>query len=289
MKRSGVTIIGLGALGKSLTQAFLNADIPVKSIFNRTGYRASQLADENEIAIANSFPEDASQLGTPIFLTVPDGAISEVSYRVAQLSDDLSGKKIVHCSGNEMSSILSAVKKKGAAIASMHPLQTFSAASSADDFQNIYCSLEGDAEVLPVLEKLAAAIGAKTVRVSGEQKSHLHAAAVMASNYIVTLLDASAEIGELSGLNRKKVQQLINPLVQTAIQNGQKASFEKAISGPIARGDVETVQQHLKLLEKSPKLRTFYAQLGLQTVGKVEETMGIDKGSAEKLYQILGE
>ena len=289
MNIKGISIIGLGALGQPLTQAFLANDLPVKSIFNRTESLASKFAAGTRIKTTASFPEHADQLGDLIFLTVPDGLIPELAESLAKCPGDFTDKSFVHCSGNEPASLLSRLRDRGGHIASMHPLQTFSAASSADDFQDIYCSLQGDREVLATLEGLAATIGAQTIRVTGRQKSHLHAAAVMASNYMVTLLDSSAEIGALSGLDRQKVQQLLAPLIQTTVHNVGQASFGEAISGPIARGDIETVQQHLDLLKSAPKIRKLYSRLGLETLDKMEAATEISSTSAQKLRQLLKE
>src|SRR5699024_1014118 len=115
-----------------------------------------------------------------------------------QLSDDFSHSCFVHCSGNESANILEPLQKKGAYIASMHPLQTFNQDSGAEAFSDIYFSLQGDSELLSTLRKVAEKLGANTIKINSRQKAHLHAAAVMASNYLMTLIDDSVQITSMA-------------------------------------------------------------------------------------------
>lgn len=287
MKIPGITIIGLGALGSALAEAFAHHNLELKSVYNRDQQRAQAVAGNHKIATVSSFPSEAGQLGKLVFLTVSDAAIAETADKLAKLRGSLSGRTFVHCSGNESAAILDRLKEKGARTASMHPLQTFTNHSAVADFNNIYFSLQGDDLVFPMLKNIAKLLGAETLTVNEEQKSHLHAAAVIASNYLITLLNAATETGSLSGLDEKQVRKALYPLIGTTLENLQSTSFKEAISGPIARGDVETVHKHVQLLDNQKDLRTLYTVLGLQTVRKAKETGKLEQAPAEEIRRLL--
>src|SRR5690625_886762 len=288
METPDITVIGLGALGTVLCRALVRRGAELKSVFNRTPGKALEVvSSRNRTTVASSFPEGPDQLGGLVFLTVSDAAIAETAAKLSHISGDLSGKTFVHCSGNESAAVLDELKVKGARTASMHPLQTFSVHSVPADFNNIYFSLQGDPAAFPTLERIAGLLGARTLTVDERQKAHLHVAAVIASNYLITLIDASTETGSLGGMDKEQVREALYPLVQTSLKNMKSASFEEAVSGPIARGDIETVKHHLQLLEQRKELKAFYAALGLQTVEKAEETGKLEQAFADKLRALF--
>lgn len=281
-----ISIIGLGALGRTLARACVYNNLAVESVFNRTQYRAQETAAALDIETAGSFPQEARQLGTLVFVTVSDAAIASVSKQLAALAPNFSGTTVVHCSGNESAEVLSILKEKGAHIASMHPLQTFTENSGAQTFANIYCSLQGDRACLPMLNQLAERLGARTIEITADQKSRLHAAAVFASNYLVTLLEASVAAAG-PGIEGAQLKQALLPLVETTLQNVKDQSFSKALSGPIKRGDIQTVQNHLGLLEGNEELLELYRLMGRRTIRLAEEDGSLDNASAAMLNQLL--
>ncbi|MDZ7680123.1 MAG: DUF2520 domain-containing protein [Fodinibius sp.] len=113
---------------------------------------------------------------------------------------------------------------------------------------------------------MAQRLGANTLEVTADQKSQLHAAAVLASNYLVTLLNASVEVGAGQGLSSTKVKEALLPLVKTSLQNASDQPLDEALSGPIKRGDITTIEKHLALLDDRPELKSLYCVLGLETV-----------------------
>lgn len=281
-----VSVIGIGGLGRALTNTLFDRDIPVKSIFNRSE-GPLQLAEQLEIEIAGSFPQKAAQLGDLVFLTVSDRAIREVAGRLAGLADDFSGRTFVHCSGNESAALLQPLKAKGAATAAFHPLQTFTPQSGPDSFSGIYFSLQGDKKAFPILGQLATQIGAHYFEVSEKQKSHLHAAAVMASNYLNTLLDAAVETGTLSGLPESQVQKALLPLVKTTLGNIGETSSAEALTGPIKRGDIQTVRKHLDMLKDHHDLLGLYRMMGLQTVELSQKSGTLDETTTAELRNLF--
>lgn len=287
MKAPEITIIGVGGLGSSLAKALSAAGIPVKSLYNRTADKARKLAVDLNINVSGSFPSDDHELGDLIFITVADGAIQDVANRLADTTDDLSKKTIVHCSGNESAIILADLKSKGGSIASFHPLQTFTTQSEPSDFEDIYFSLQGDKSAFPQLKQLAKQIGANTLEVTENQKSHLHVAAVLASNYLNTLLEAAVETASAGDLAPEKAKKALMPLVKRTLRNIEAQSFEEALSGPIKRGDIQTIGNHLDLLKNQPELLLLYRILGQRTVELARKSQQIDHNTAQKMIKML--
>lgn len=287
MRRPETTVIGTGGLGTALVRAFLSNNITVKSIFNRSERKVHELAAETGIDIYASFPTSPDQLGDLVFITVSDRAIRDVAQQLAVLHPDFRETAFVHCSGNESAQLLQPLKNTGGRIASFHPLQTFTELSGPNDFEDIYFSVQGEQEVFPILEKIAHDLGAYTIKVTSQQKSHLHAAAVMASNYLNVLLKASVQTAAQSGLAEEEAKKALLPLARTALRNSGESSFAEALTGPIQRGDIETVEKHLKLLEVYPELYEIYCVLGKQTVELARSNGDIDTATAETLQSKL--
>ena len=282
-----ITIIGTGGLGTALARALSEFGIPIKSVFNRSGQIAEDLAGELSIPVFGSFPTDSEKLGKLVFITVSDRAIQEIAQRLAELDRDFSDRIFVHCSGNETDALLEPLKNKNAAVASFHPLQTFSSGASPDDFQDIYFSVQGDEEAYELLEDVAGKLGAHTIQISAGQKSRLHAAAVFASNYLATLLETATEIAASDELTREEAGKMLLPLIKTTLHNAETDSFGDALTGPIKRGDLQTVQKHLELLKGNRNFLDMYCSLGRQALRIAERNGSIEETTAEKMRTIL--
>lgn len=287
MDKPEVTIIGLGALGITLGQALTEKGVKVRSVFNRTSEKAYSTARKLDIDIAGDFPSGSDELGEVIFITVSDGAIAETAEKLKKLSGNMMEHTFVHCSGSESAELLSPLRKQGGAVASFHPLQTFTSSSSTDDFRNIFFSLQGDEQAFDLLRAIAKSLGAQSMEVTAGQKSHLHVAGVMASNYLHVLLQASVSSAEISGLSAEDIKKALLPLVQTTLNNAKESSFGAALSGPIKRGDITTVKKHLDILKDNPELREVYKTLGKRTVDMAVDAGHLDKDTAICLYNLL--
>lgn len=281
------SIIGAGGLGTVFAKTFLNKNVPVKSVFNRTEKKARELGELSAIETWGAFPSSPDDLGELIFITVSDDAIEEVARRLSKLNGDFNARTFVHCSGILSADSLEPLKSKGATVASFHPLQTFTSHTQPDDFKDINFTMQGDEEAFPVLKELAQRLGAEAFEVTKEQKFHLHASATMASNYLTTLLDASVETGSRGGLTDDQVRKGLLPLIRTTLKNNEIHSSAEALTGPIKRGDIDTIEKHLTLLDDNPELRDLYCVLGLQTVKLAESSGHLDRTVIKNMREIL--
>lgn len=289
MKIPDVTIIGTGRLGQVLTKRLAEKEIAVKSVFNRTEKKARKLSGELNISLSGAFPTIKKELGHLIFFTVPDDLIEDAAEQLAQIDSDFSEFTFVHCSGNESATVLQPLREKGGVIASFHPLQSFTDKAGTSDFENIFFSMQGDRKAFRILMPLAHKIGAHAFEVSEEQKSQLHIAAVIASNYLVSLMNTSLEAASLGGLSEKQVQKALFPLIRQTLHNTSKQTIGEALTGPIARGDIKTLEKHLKYLDSRPRLQKIYALLGNETVNIARSAGSIDEDQAEEMRKMFAE
>lgn len=282
------SIIGTGALGEAFLQAFAAGNLAVAGIYNRSPSTAVAWAERFPGARGGPFPSTVSELGELVLLTVPDGAVAGLARKLAGLQGDWTGRTVAHCSGSLTSEVLDPLADRGARTASFHPLQSFTGGDGPGHFKGIWFSTEGDPQALELLEKLAGRLEASLLRVRPEQKAHIHLAAVFASNYLVALAEAAGRAGSEGEGDPAELVRALGPLVRQAADNVAAKGTEKALSGPIFRGDAGTVEKHLELLEERPRLRELYRLLGQELLDLVKRSKkGLEPRTAAQLEKLL--
>ncbi len=263
-----VNIIGAGAVGKTLGRLMVHHHLAsIQGIVNQNITSAQKAIDfigqGQAFASLQELPK-----ATIIFITTPDDCIETTAYNYSKTTD-VNGHIVVHCSGALNSDALKSLKERGAWIASIHPMMSFAKPNKAvEHFHGTFCAMEGDEEALHVLEPLFKAMGAKTYGILKDKKMLYHAAGVFASNYVVTLIEEASACLTLAGIEDTISRNIIEHLVNSTITNIAHATSPiKALTGPLARGDVGVVQQHLDAL--LPSQQALYRQLGQATLEKV--------------------
>lgn len=259
-------IAGTGALGRSLARAFTAAGMPLKVMLSRDP--ASVLLPDELAAVhvmATGSGTFNPEPGLLLFLAVPDSAIGPMAERLS-LTGRWEGTTVVHCSGAMPASLLQPLKSKGAAIAAFHPVQTFTPGSGPETFRHIWISLQGDHDAVKRLEPVVTELGARVLSVDEAGKLKLHLAAVFISNYLAGLMEAAGEIvGDVIGPS-VNIEEVLGPIHASAASNIVLSDRHQALTGPILRGDSETVRRHLDALKGKPDLIQLYARLGLYTL-----------------------
>ena len=224
-----------------------------------------------------------------VLLTVSDEAIGPLCAELAGRGAFQGGAVVAHCSGALSGEVLAPAKRLcQCAIGSMHPLQTFpTVASAVANLPGATCFIEGDPSAVAALEALAKAIGAESARVDAGGKALYHAGAVMACNYVVSLLDAAEELMGQAGIDRQAARKALAPLVRAATANVARLGPAEALTGPIARGDAETLERHLAALTGMDELSGFYRAAALWTVELARRKGTLTDSAAEKLYDML--
>jgi len=157
---------------------------------------------------------------------------------------------VFHCSGALPSGHLNAASAAGAHVASVHPIRSFAdPAAVAAQFNGTFCGVEGDAAALAVLAPALEAIGARPVTIDAAAKTVYHAAAVFASNYLVTVLDAALRAYQAAGIPEPLAREMAQPLAGEAMANVFRLGAATALSGPVARGDMATVERQQRAVQ----------------------------------------
>ncbi len=241
-------------------------------MFNRTP--ASSADAVAFIGAGRAVPSFAELKKNDIFLIgTADGDITASCEKLAS-SGLIDGTTIVfHCSGALNSGYLRAARERGAAVASIHPVRSFALPEMAvQQFAGTFCGVEGEARALDTLLPLFQAIGAVIVPIDGERKVLYHSAAVMASNYLVTLLDTARALYADAGVDPDTALAMLAPLTRGTLENVLQTGPEAALTGPIARGDMETVAKQQAALDAlRPEVGELYrrfAQLTAELAGR---------------------
>jgi predicted short-subunit dehydrogenase-like oxidoreductase (DUF2520 family) len=236
-----LNIIGAGQVGRVLGRLFhASGAFKVQDVLTRSA--ASGAAAVSSIGAGHAVPDMASlRLADATMLTVPDDQIAPVCTQLA-LNGMLQGTLVFHCSGARSSADLRTAVSGGALVASVHPIRSFAdPAAVLHGFAGTWCGVEGDPGALAVLEPALRSFGAKPVRIDPAAKTVYHAAAVFASNYLVTVVDAAMRAYQAAGVPEGIAREMARPLATETLANVFRMGPEAALTGPIARGDTTTV------------------------------------------------
>ena len=279
-----IGFIGSGAAAGALARAFATAGQYVVAVSSRQSSRARELAASISGCSAVYDPQVVVESSDLVFLAVPDTAIASVCESLTWRPN----LAVVHCSGAHSVDVLSSAARAGALVGGFHPLQTF--AGRPDDAERVAGSvigIEADATLKSALTVLARSIRGRPVYLSAENKPLYHASAVLISNYVVTLAAIAAELWDTFNVPRNEALDALLPLLSGAVANLNQVGLPDALTGPIARGDGATVEDHLRSLARNrPQLVPLYQELGYKTVDLALEC-GLDSRSADAIRSVL--
>ncbi len=286
-QKKTLTIIGCGKVGKALGRCLAaGADMEILDVLNRS---AASTLDAISFLGAGRAASGFDDLAPADFYMIAtgDNQIESACEALANSGRLAEGSVVFHCSGAISSSALQSAGDAGAAVASLHPIRSFAAPEKvAADFGGTYCGIEGDHAALEALSLLFERIGARLVPIATSQKQIYHAAAVFASNYLVTLLDVAQQAYRQAGIPPEQSLQLLGPLVRNTVENVLHLGPSGALTGPIARGDLDAAKAQLLAVGKwDERLGELYRQLaGLtaELAGQPHQTFMTDEEKKRK-------
>ena len=242
-----VSIVGRGNWGSSLAHALAAAGVALHE-----QHEQQERQDDRQPDI--------------IWLCVPDAAIAATVKRmVTQKLDGLHGRIVVHSSGALSSEVLAPARAAGAAIASVHPMMSF-ATRTPVPLQGVPFAIEAGPGARRILNALVRRIGGRPFAVGAAHKALYHAVGVLASPLLISHLAATREAAMLAGFTTRQARDLIEPIVRASVDNFFRRGAAHSFSGPIARGDVETIRLHLQALKAHPMVAGMYRSLALYAV-----------------------
>ena len=272
-----IGIVGGGRMGRALAAVLAEAGERVELWSRREAGLKGRAVTGSPSGVVSG-----AQL---LLLAVPDDAIAEVAAKLAQQEEIDASQVVLHLSGLHDARTLRALIPSGAALGSFHPLQSIAdPADAVGRWRGCYVALEGDRRAVAAGERLAGLLGLVPFEIAAEAKPAYHAGAVLASNYVVALVGMAARLAAEAGVPPSVAGVMYRRLVLGVAENLQRWTPPEALTGPIRRGDTETVRAHLEAL--APETRLLYAQLGLEAL-RLSRAAGLEAGLAARMEQVL--
>lgn len=288
---SPVAIVGAGAVGTTLALGLQACGYPVEAVLSRSVHAARALGQRVGASVARSDWAALPSAVRFVGICVPDDAIASVAEALAALGHSWEDTIVAHTSGAKTAAALAPLARQGGATMSFHPMQTFAPDTPPEAFEDIVVGLEGDERALAVGETLAQALGARPIRLTPEEKVRYHCAAALASNGLVALMGVVEEVfggsqAQMEGLASSL--DLVGPLVEQTWENLSEGTPEDALTGPVQRGDDDTLRAHLDALRaETPHLVSLYVALSTEMVRIAVRGGDLSPTEAEGLLGVL--
>lgn len=274
MKQS-IALIGPGRVGCAVSKRLHLAGYPLTAIISRRRQRGEEACVYigcEQILVSDQLAKATT--AQIILLAVPDDQIQNVASQLQDSCQFSEQTALVHFSGLHSAEIMRQ-KKSPAMLLSLHPLLPFADREKAfASLEMCPCAIEADSsQALALAEELVTAMGGYSFPLERQKKPLYHAAASIASNYLVTLLATARDLLVSCGIGSEDAIPMLLPLVQTSLDNVKDLGPEQGLSGPIVRGDIGTVSEHIKALENgAPELLQLYLQMGKLTTTMSQES-----------------
>jgi predicted short-subunit dehydrogenase-like oxidoreductase (DUF2520 family) len=257
-----IALIGPGNLGYVLARALHGAGYRIDEVVARDRpaslRRARQLA---RVVKAQARSVDDARLGSHlVWLCVSDDAIAGCARELAT-RDSWRGKIVLHSSGALSSGLLAPLRRRGAAVGSLHPMQSFVRSSRPEDMRGIWFGVEGDPAAVRVARRIARDLGGQALEIRARNKALYHALGSFASPMIVAVLALAQKIAGEAGVPQGARRGLIEPILLRTVENYVRRGASAAFSGPLVRGDITTIRAHLASLRRVPGALDVYKAL----------------------------
>lgn len=276
--------VGAGALASALAPALVEAGYRPAGVVSRDRKRAEWLADR----LACPVVDWAGVQANLVVCCVPDDALESVVTALAAAVPDWSGRIVVHTSGARDDSVLAGLAGLGAVTCAFHPIQSFVYPSGPGDLRGVSVAIGGDSAGLAAASRLAKDLGLNVVRVPDDSRALYHLATAIASNGLVTLAALAADLLAECGIDRRQGLAALGPLVAATVDHVDRDGPDRALTGPVIRGDVTTVERHFAALAAvSPGLVSFYGSLVTETVRLAVRSGRLDRWSAARILDVV--
>jgi len=278
---SEIGFIGSGPVGTAFGVNLSQRGYQVIGVFDVVKEAAQRFAADVSGCRVFDKAQELSDSAGMVFITTPDDIIPKVAAELKWRA----GQSVIHCSGASTVHSLDAASEQGALVGSIHPCQTFAGREQAiSNLPGSTFAIEAEEPLKTTLSGIARALDGDLVYLTSEDKALYHAAACIACNYFYTLVKIATDLWKNFGKTTEEAIKAYIPLLQGSVNNIASVGLPGALTGPIARGDVKTIQRHLAALEKyAPDILPLYKELGRHTI-----PIGIAKGtlSQEKAAEL---
>jgi predicted short-subunit dehydrogenase-like oxidoreductase (DUF2520 family) len=259
-----LAIVGAGRVGRALGRRLRELGWTIGTVVTRSEPSARSAmrfigAGKPEAGLSRRV-----LLSSVILIAVPDSQIATVAAELARMgAEELRGHVVLHTSGALDSSLLQPLREHGAAIGSMHPLQTFTGVA-VPPLEGKLFAIEGDLVAVRIARKIARELGAAPTPIEPKKKPLYHAAGALAAGHTLVVVESAVQLLMSLGIKRSEALRALLPMTRQVLQNYERLGPRAAWTGPLARGDYEIVAKHLNVLQDySPEYKQAYEALNI--------------------------
>jgi predicted short-subunit dehydrogenase-like oxidoreductase (DUF2520 family) len=247
-----LSIIGAGRVGRALGRRLRELGWEIGAVVASSESRARKAVRSIGAGRASALLTRQVLAAQVILITTQDHSVAAMAEELARIgAEELRGKIVLHTSGALSSRVLDPVKKCGAAVGSMHPLQTFSGVAVPSLDGKVF-AIEGDTHAVRTARLIARALGAVPVHIEGSKKPLYHVAGALAAGNVLALMEAATRLMTATGMHRREAVRALLPLTRQVLENFERLGPRAAWTGPLSRGDYGVVAAHTEAMKDLP-------------------------------------
>jgi predicted short-subunit dehydrogenase-like oxidoreductase (DUF2520 family) len=291
-----VFVMGAGVVGTTLAARLMGAGVPIAGLHGRQPERsagAGAAAADSAASVPTSSGEIPPALSESevVIIAVRDDRIPDVAARLVREQRLRKDQVLLHTSGAiAAAQALAAARPHVRAVGTLHPLLSFAAAApgAIQDLASVAFCVEGDDAARAVATRLVRLLGGRALLLDGESLPLYHAGAVVASNYVVALVDVARGLLVAAGVPAAQALPALLPLLSSVVQNLSQVGLPGALTGPIERGDVSSVEQHVRILEaRAPAVLDLYRMVGHHVLRLARKKSPLEPATVARLQDLL--
>ena len=244
-----LSIIGAGRVGRALGRRLRELGWKIGAVVASSESSARKAVRSIGAGRSHAFLTRQVLAAQVILITTPDRCMAEIAEDLARIgAEELRGKIVLHTSGALSSDVLASVRRCGAAVGSMHPLQTFSGVE-VPPLEGRVFAIEGDTAAVRMARQIARALGAVPVQIEGAKKPLYHAAGALAAGNVLALMEAATRLMAAAGMKRREAVRALLALTRQVLENFERLGPRAAWTGPLSRGDYAVVAAHTEAMQ----------------------------------------
>jgi predicted short-subunit dehydrogenase-like oxidoreductase (DUF2520 family) len=247
-----LAIVGAGRVGRAVGRRMRELGWMIGAVVTHSEPSARKAVRSIGAGHAHAFLTRRVLAAQVILITTPDRCVVDAAKELARIgAEELRGKIVLHTSGALSSEVLEPVKQCGAAVGSMHPLQTFSGVG-VPPLEGKVFAIEGDAAAVRAARQIARGLGAVPVHIEGSKKPLYHAAGALAAGSVLALMEAATRLMTAAGMKRREAVRALLPLTRQVLENFERLGPRAAWTGPLSREDYGVVTEHTEAMRHLP-------------------------------------
>ena len=280
-----LSIVGAGRVGRALGRRLRERGWKIGAVVTRSMASSRRAVRAIGGGQARTAIFTDVWLARIILITTPDSAVAQVAADLARAAGpELRGKVVLHTSGALDSRVLSPLKAAGAAVGTMHPLQSFSGVG-VPPLEGKVFAIEGDATAVRAARSLIRSLDGLPVQISSSSKPRYHAAATMAAGHVLAVMEAAVRLLMDIGMKRREATRALMPLTNQVLANFERLGPRLAWTGPLSRGDYDVIASHLTALhEFRPEYEDAYDSLNRLGAHVLASDAGAVQAELDRIY-----